>query len=118
MRERPTRVLRLHKDIYLPVVLMARAAGVSVERVVEIAFRRFATLTIEQKIACMHRWRLSPGYTTGRALTENKPYFGKEPVGTMIRKLPWYVRTTTWLVRHAQVALSRLFRPGDPPGLA
>lgn len=110
------RILRLHRDVYAPVVLTSRSAGVPVEKVIEVAFRRFATLSLEEKITQMHQWRQGVGYQTVRADRADgwtsKPHLGGLAIGSVLRK------KTPWQWGHAWVSyalgcLQRLFRRAD-----
>ncbi len=104
----PTRTLRLHQDIYLPLLLTARAAAVPVEEVMMAAFRHFGSLSIEEKTRLMYEFHASPGYSTRKAQGQNgarQPYFGPASPGTVMERLVWYQKWNQWLHRAAHLVL-------------
>ncbi len=105
-----TWVLRLHQDIYLPLVLAAKETGVSVETVIEVALRRFATLSVQEKTELMYAFHFGPGYSTAKASGGVRWYFGTEPRGTVIRRTNWYRWLGERMKRLARVTVSWILR--------
>lgn len=105
----PKRTIRLPEELYLRLLLMARASGLPVEEIVEVAFRYFASLSLEEKVRLMYESHAQPGPSSG--MTEGPygrrpPYFGDSPPGTVLPSRSWWAK-----VKHcARVALSWLGR--------
>ena len=74
----PVKVLRLHREIYLPLLFAARSAAIPVEQVIEIALRRFGSLSLEERTNLLREHRLAPGYQTAKAkrCSERMSWFG------------------------------------------
>lgn len=101
-------------EIYLPLVLAAREAGVPVESVIEVALQRFAGLSLQEKIDLMYRFHFAPGSDLTKAslpaTSKPVPHFAGEALGTVLRKKPWHGRWADQVKRVARLTLSWLLR--------